>query len=267
MNTHHPKNEPCYCGSGQLYKYCCINIEKRKNLLNIKIENKSDEQLKIDNFFNVALGQMAQQRIGLKNFCKNNDSYFFSFNLTISECDQLENLLKHNKLTFNHLINIYVEKIRKLGQDKILKIISSKSEQNKYYKSRSSIIEDAVKTHYLGFYSASIPLFIILIESILRELGQLDSKDKFKPTLNDDKIKNEPFYEIHDNIKYYNSYIHQLFEGNRNIDKFNRNTILHGFNINYQNEENSCLMLLTLLEISDILWWDDNLSNFKSFTN
>lgn len=266
MTQKHSKKEPCHCGSGQLYKFCCINIEKREDLLNIKVQGKSDEQQIIDNFFNIALGQMAQQQIGLKNFCKQNDSYFFSFNLTISERDNLEKLLKEKKLTFSHLTNIYTEKIRELGENKILDIISLKSEANKYYKSRFTIIKDAIKSHFLQMYSASIPLFIIQIESILRELGQLDSKDKFKPTLKEGDIKNEPLYPIKDDIKYFNSYIYQLFEGSRDINKFNRNTILHGFNINYFNETNSCLMLLTLLEISSILWWNENIKKFKSFT-
>lgn len=264
LNQNYSKNSLFFCGSGQLYKYCCIKLEKRKDLITIN-RHKSTEQYNIDNIFNSMLSYTAQERIPIKNFCKQNGAYLFTSILTIKQCDDLESQLKENQLSLSILNDLYISKIKELGEQKILEIFESKCNEFNYYKSRETIIKESIKSHFLGYYSVSIPTFIIQIESILRELGQLDNQDKFRSTLTDEKIKDEPLYSIKDDIKYYNSYIHKLFEGNKDQKVFNRNTILHGFNIEYHNETNSVLMLLTLFEIGNFTWWDNNLKKFKSF--
>lgn len=264
MKENHPKNSLCHCGSNQLYKFCCIKFEKRTDLININ-ENQSNEKKSIDNAFNLMFSSIAQQRLPLKNYCKENEKYFFSFFLTIEQCDSLEIKLKEKQLTLDILNQFYINKINEFGEQKILEIYESKCKKYHYYKSREVIIKEAIKCHFLGLYSVSIPIFIIQIESILRELGQLDTQDKFRPKITDEEIKDEPLYSIKDDIKYFNFYINKLFEGNKNRNIFNRNTILHGFNLDYYSEINSILMLLTVLEIGSFSWWNENIKNYKTF--
>lgn len=258
------KNSPCPCGSNQLYKFCCIKLETRKDLINTN-NHQSKEQELIDKAFNLIFASDAQQKLPLKNYYKENDRYFFSFLLTINECNNLEIKLKNKTLTLDTLDQLYAKKVNELGKQKILDLFKDQCDKYDYYKLREKIINEAIKCHFMGFYSVSIPTFIIQIESILRELGQLDPKNKFTPKINDKKIQNDPLYSVKDDIKYFNGYITKLFEGNKDLKKFNRNTILHGFNLDYFNETNSILMLLTILEIGMFSWWNDNIKNFTPF--
>lgn len=70
------RNEACPCGSGQKYKYCCINKTLRERHLPIWEDSTTGEKLSL-NMTDDILNWAAQAELPLKNFCKDNDFYFF----------------------------------------------------------------------------------------------------------------------------------------------------------------------------------------------
>lgn len=59
-------------------------------------------------------------------------------------------------------------------------------------------------------------------------------------------------------MTYFNAFLEGLFKGSQPQDSFNRNPILHGANVNYASEQGSLTLLLVVLEIGDILWYEKN---------
>lgn len=51
-----------------------------------------------------------------------------------------------------------------------------------------------------------------------------------------------------------------LVRWEKDSNDFNRNAVLHGANVEYGNEENSLVLILTLLEIRTFLWFEKNTS-------
>lgn len=240
------RNEKCPCGSGLKYKYCCIDkTPERKLKTNKKCE--CGNPLVID-FTNSLANQLQPSTLGLLNYCKDNGFYFFR-SLSLYHVLGLLEKLYAGSLNINDFVLAYKEYNT---EENALKILDRFFEYECFEK-RKLIILDIINAHFNGKYTLSIPCFFTVIEGILRDYGQLDSKENIKPTIESDIGDKRLLFTLSDAIKFFNSYISNLFKGSQGNQVFNRNSILHGTNCSYGTEQNSLFLLLTLLEIGAIL--------------
>ena len=240
------RNEKCPCGSGLKYKYCCIDKKPERKLKTNK-NCECGNPLVID-FTNSLANKLQPSTLALLNYCKDNGFYFFR-SLSLYNILKLSEKLCTESLNINDFILAYVEWNTK---ENTLKRLDGYFHFECFEK-RKSIILDIIDAHFNGKYTLSIPCFFLVIEGILREYGQLDSKDNIKPTFESDIGDKRLLFTLSDAIKYFNAYISNLFKGSQCNQLLNRNSILHGINCSYSTEQNSLFLLLTLLEIGDIL--------------
>lgn len=249
------RNDPCPCGLGNKYKYCCMakSLKPRKVVSAVKCGD-CGSRLEGDiggDFLNV----LASAELPLKNFCKDNDFYFFSTIVTMGAAQNWRELLQQGKLTKQAIIDFYKSK---LTQDISLTWIDDAAELHPAFSSRKRFLVDAVKTHFDGKYTLSVPVLFAHIEGLVRDIGGLDLRAKFKPTVPTDIWNNRFLFGVGDSVEYFNAFVSRLFEGGKEDVAFNRNPVLHGMNVSYDSEEWSILLVLVVLELRLFIWFEKN---------
>jgi hypothetical protein len=137
-------------------------------------------------------------------------------------------------------------------------MLKTAMKQSDAFKKRELILHSAVKSHFDGVYELSIPAFFIIIEGVLRDIGNLEPKQTFKPTMTNEGLEEKVLYAESDSISYFNAFITSLFTGSQGEEIFNRNTILHGLNNNCFSEDNSLTLLLIILEVQNYIFHDQS---------
>lgn len=246
------RNDICPCGSGIKYKYCCISKIPRTRLVNTHQKcSHCEAPLHADlteDWFN----KFVSHDIPLKNFCKDNKFYYFGI-MKLKEHLEVIEKLNQGTLSKSDIIEAY--KVS-MSEDQAIALIADGCNLHQCFEKRRKIICDAVHAHFAGLYTLSIPTFFAQIEGLLRDYGGLQLKDKFKSTIPKESWNQRLLFHVTDNAEYFNGFIELLFEGGQHDDKFNRNPILHGMNIDYHSEEWSLLLLLTILEIRLFIWYE-----------
>lgn len=249
------RNEQCECGSGKKYKKCCLMYEVKERPPLSNQLNLSDEGKK---WFGNVMNIISQADEVLRIFCKEEGFYYFR-QMSINDRDQLFKKFKNDSLTKEDFINVYKDKTTEEYVNRVLLLMYC--DHIEAFKKRKKQLESTCNTYFSGQYDLSIISFFVLIEGILRDIGELNPKDKIRPTVPRVGHEEEGRYQHQDSIGYFNAFITKLFEGAADISEFNRNTILHGFNLDSFNQDNSLILLLTLLEIGDYMFNNDNYIN------
>lgn len=250
------RNDLCSCGSGQKYKYCCINKKRKEQLIPIGTDPNTGAKVSID-LTNDIFNDMALFEIPLKNFCKDNDLYLFGGTITGEDVNESLRRLKRGVLTRTDLITIYKKHSPK---DTVLNLLKMSILEFDCFKKREQILTEAFQAHFDEKYSISIPTLFAQLEGILRDLGNLTRKEKFRSTIPTDIWDQKLLLWTKDDSERFNAFVHKLFEGSQDAT-FNRNSILHGFNVDYANEQNSLVLILTILEVRNFLWWQSNIED------
>jgi len=243
------RNEPCPCGSGQKYKYCCKGIEDKDRKPHAPSKFIHQQGME---FLKKAMSILSSSEEPLRCFCKDNGFFFFK-NMSFANMQEILRKLSSNTLTKEDFFVCYKEHTTKEYADRVLLTAVKQSDA---FKKRKPIIDSAVNCHFKGRYELSIPAFFIIIEGLLRDIGELELKQTFKPTMTNEGLEEKLLYPAADSISYFNSFISSLYVGSQDEEKFNRNTVLHGANNNCFNEENSLVLLLTVLEIQNYIFHD-----------
>ncbi|MEH3528406.1 SEC-C metal-binding domain-containing protein, partial [Klebsiella variicola] len=68
------RNEPCPCGSGRKYKYCCRGFEHKDRKPHTPSELINPQGMDI---FKNLMGAISSEQEPLRCFCKDNGFYFF----------------------------------------------------------------------------------------------------------------------------------------------------------------------------------------------
>lgn len=255
------RNDPCPCGSGLKYKYCCISKDLKERKISIKNCNCTNCGATYTANINLTkdpLNVIASENIPIMNFCKDNGLYFFSICLTVGELNEIRNKLQKNILKIDHILSIYKKHFNKKF---MFGLLDSANEELEIYKKRNVIIKDALEAHFNGKYTLSVPVFFTQLEGILRDYGNIPDNDNVKPTIPVDKWNERMAFFVKDQAEYFNSFITNLFKGSGDSSEFNRNPILHGTNINYNTEKNSMVLFLTILEIRNFIWMENKLKS------
>lgn len=249
------KNEPCGCKSGKKYKRCCLIHENKERLPLSNQLNISPEGAK---WFGNIMNRLSQVDEVLRIFCKEEGFYYFR-QMSINDHLQLLEKFENDSITKEDFINVYKNKTTQEYVNRIL--LSMYCDHIEAFKKRKKQLESTCNAYFSGQYDLSIISFFVLIEGILRDIGELNPKDKIRPTIPRIGHEEEGRYQDQDSIGYFNAFITKLFEGVTDISEFNRNTILHGFNLDSFNQDNSLILLLTLLEIGNYTFNNDNYIN------
>lgn len=253
------RNQPCPCGSGLKYKYCCIANERkvRKVQTNTSCE-KCGTNLDAD-LTNDLLNIVASAEVPLKNFCKDNDIYFFGLCVTLADMETLGEKLRLGELSKKDIIDVYKSKATR---DALRGYINDGARLHSAFSDREKILNDAIDAHFEGKYTLSVPVLFAQLEGILRELGGLSGADKFRPTVSHDIWDSRLLFTLTDNSAYFNQFITRLYEGGAGPSSFNRNPILHGMNVSYHSEEWSLILALAVVEIRTFLWFEKHTEPF-----
>ncbi len=248
------RNDPCPCGSGQKYKYCCISQEQRNRKVQTNIHCESCGNLLEADLSDDMMNKLASSELPLKNFCKDNNFYFFGL-IRLNKVNEFHEKLTSGILNKNDFIDAYKNIVDKTS---VISWIEDACTLHSAFSKRRQIIIDACEAHFSGKYTLSVPVLFSQIEGILRDIGGLELKDNFKPTI-PKEIWNERFlFSLTDSAEYFNAFITKMYEGQQNENAFNRNPILHGMNVSYDSEEWSLILVLTILEIRTFLWFEKN---------
>lgn len=248
------RNDPCICGSGRKYKYCCITKETKERL--VKTQHKCEccgEHMVVD-LSDDWLNKVSTLNLPLKNYCKDNDIYLFGL-IKLADIISLGEELSKNSLSKDDLIAVYKKCIT---HESAMGMLAGACSEWAEFRSREQILKDAFDAHFSSKYTLSIPVLLAQIEGILRDIGGLDFKDKFKSTIPTDEWNRRLLFSMEDDSKYFNAFIAKMFEGGADEQDFNRNPILHGVNINYHSEAWSIILVLTILQISNFIWFIKN---------
>lgn len=194
------RNEPCPCGSGQKYKYCCINKTLRERHLTIWQDSTTGEKLSL-NMTDDILNWAAQAELPLKNFCKDNDFYFFGLAITVGQCEELDKMLKEGKLTRQMVLDKYKDNCK---QEPLMKLLDASCEELEIFNKRKQILVDAFEAHFTGKYTLSIPTLFSQLEGLLRDVGNLKNKDSIKPTIPTNVWENKLLFSVKDDSENYN---------------------------------------------------------------
>jgi SEC-C motif len=243
------RNEPCSCGSGQKYKYCCKGFEHKVRKPHTPSEIIAPEGMEI---FKKIMAALSSEEEPLRCFCKDNGFYFFKI-ISIADSQELTRKLLNNTLTKEDFFACYR---KHTTHEYVERMLETAIKQSDAFKKRQSILQASVKAHFNKDYTLSIPSFFIIIEGILRDIGKLEPKQTFKPTMTIEGLEEKVLYTNSDSISYFNSFITNLYAGSQDDNIFNRNTILHGVNNDSFSEDNSLVLLLALLEIQNYIFHD-----------
>ncbi len=239
------RNDPCPCGSGLQYKYCCSGIKLREKVIPVWEDQETGKKLSL-NFTEDILNVVATSDLPLKTFCKDNGFYLFGSATTGLDETNLNTKLKAGTLTTQDVFDAFKDNS---SHEYIFKILDFACNEMDCFKKFHHILREGFCAHFERRYILSIPVLFIALEGILREYGGLANKDNVKPVIPDDVWDNRMLFWSTDDAKHYNGFIQKLFAGSGNPSDFNRNPILHGINVNYHSEENSLLLILAILEI------------------
>ena len=238
------RNAPCACGSGKKFKYCCDGKNQPDKYLKI-YENDNGEELSLI-IKNDALNEALHADTVLKNFCKDNFLYFFSSALTSNDTNFLHKKLKDGTLSRNDFITAYKQNT---SFEEMERVVKGCSDELEIFKKRQQIILDAVGAHHQKKYNLSVPVFLAQLEGLLRDYGNLDRTANIKSTIPTeiwgDKLLDFMKIDSH----YFRDYISEIFKGNPEDGRFNRNSILHGWDLSYGTEEQSLILFLLIIEI------------------
>lgn len=255
MKKKQGRNEPCNCKSGKKYKRCCIVREVKERPPLSKQLNMSNEG---GEWFSNVMNLISQSDEPLRVFCKEEGFYYFR-NMSVNQHLQLLEKIENDSITKEDFITVYKDKTTQEYVNRIL--LSLYCDHIEAFKKRKNQLESTCNAYFSGQYDLSIISFFVQIEGILRDIGEINPKDKVRPTIPRIGHDEEGRYQDQDSIGYFNAYITKLFDGVNDISEFNRNTILHGFNLNSFNQENSLILLLTLIEIGNYMFNKDNYVN------
>ena len=254
-----PKNQGCPCGSGLPYKYCHIGNDLRERLIFMDLDIENGVWALINMKYDL-LNVASTVELPLKYFCKDNGFYFFGMGLTIGEAENLTELLKKNTLTKEIFFNVFINQCQ---EEPVMKILEQACKESELFKKREKLLTEGFKLHFENRYAASILVLLPQLEGLLRDYGKIPNRANFKPSIPEKIWEEQSLYAMEDDAKNYNAFIHKLFEGGKDENTFNRNPILHGFNINFESKEHSLLLILAIMEIRLFIWWSKHL-NFKS---
>lgn len=252
------RNEACPCGSGQKYKYCCIGNQGWDTVIQKEKDSASNGVFSVEMTTDI-LKAAARTELPLKNYCKDNGFYFFSMAITVGELAELTQKLKLGTLTKNEVIEVYRSNAKR---DSITTLLERCCTELAIFENRRRILFDAFEAHFDRKYTLSIPTLFSQLEGLLREVGGLKNKDTIKSTIPKDIWDKKLLFNIKDNAEYFSCFVNNIFEGSKEGDGLNRNPILHGFRTNYDNEEDSLIILLAVLEIRMFAWWKINIPDF-----
>lgn len=260
------RKSPCPCGSGLPYMYCCIRNELRERpmFLNL-ITEKFDFSKNVWAFVDLKhdlLNMVATAELPIKYFCRENGLYFFSIGITIGQADDLYENLKKGLLTKETVVNTFIDNCK---EDQIMSFLKHVCTEHELYGKREEHLTEAFKLHFEKRYIASVPLLFSQLEGISREYGGIENRDSFKPVIPTRVWAENSLYSIEDDAVNYNFFIGKLFEGGKDELTFNRNPVLHGFNITYASELHSLLLMYSILQIHFFKFWEKELfGNFKN---
>lgn len=246
----------CKCGSGKKYKRCCIRHE-RKERAPISNEHKNRHSSQGIEFFTKVMNALSQETELLRNYCKDEGFYYFEC-MKVNDKIELLTKLDDETLSKEFIFEKFKKNTTREYLDRIL--LGMYCDSLEAFTKRKNQIKSTIDAHFEQKYELSIISFFVLIEGILRDIGDLLPKEKIRPTIPRGGHEEDGRYMDADSIGYFNAYITKLFEGSTLPEEFNRNTILHGFNLNSFNEYNSLTLLLTLLEIGKFTWNRDSLT-------
>ncbi|MFH2135374.1 MAG: SEC-C domain-containing protein [Pseudomonadota bacterium] len=261
MTTKIRRNELCPCGSGQKYKYCCISNELKRRT--VKTDEKCADcgtHLEVDlseDFMNV----FASMEIPLKNFCKDNEFYLFGNAIVMGKIIEFNNKLRAGELTKSSIIQAYTNR---LTREAAIGLVEDSVSLHKAFGARINILRDAINAHFDRKYTLSVPVLFAQIEGLIREIGGLELRDNFRPNVSTEIWNSRYLFGMSDSAQYFNAFITKLFEGKKDDQAFNRNPVLHGMNVTYDSEEWSLILVLTILEIRQFLWFERNTENVFS---
>ena len=160
-------------------------------------------------------------------------------------------LLQEDKLEHSVFIDAY----RRFATREVVEaLLQDACENLEPFAGRIEILMDAIAVHFEKRYSASVPVLFAQMEGVLRKIGGLEHGETLRPTIPRDIWGNRLLFSVGDNASDFNAFISGLYKGQET--GFNRNAVLHGFNLDYQTEENSLTLLLCLLEIRTFLWFE-----------
>jgi hypothetical protein len=253
----YPRNQLCHCGSGLKYKYCHIAVDRQERILPVISDPNSGATISVD-LTEDWMNMVSQLDIPLKNFCKDHDFYYFGL-MTVGQSQVLREKLQNNTLTKSDFFEAY--KITCV-KESMLRFLDSCCDELEFIGKRKQILTDAFNAHFEGKYSLSIPTLFTQLEGIIRDYGNIPNRDNVKPVIPTDIWERKLLFHVKDDAMYYNGFIQKLFAGSGNADDFNRNPILHGFNIDYISEEHSLLLILSILEIRMFEWHDKNTEDY-----
>ncbi|MBX7020669.1 hypothetical protein EX238_20685, partial [Providencia rettgeri] len=166
------RNDPCICGSGRKYKYCCKGFEPRNRNPHNPSELINPEGMeKLKGWMNV----VSAQEEALRCFCKDNGFYYFKA-MSIAENFNIYDKLSINALTKDDFFVCYK---KQTTHEYVVRMFQTAVRQSEAFKKRETILNSAVKSHFDGAYELSIHTFFIIIEGVLRDIGGLDLKQKF----------------------------------------------------------------------------------------
>ena len=248
------RNQPCPCGSGAKYKFCCIGKELRPRLVRRKRGASASGGTETVDLTNDVMNFASGMDRALQHFCKDNDLYLFGSTITVGQILAFTEELKAGHLKRERLIEAYR---RSTKEDHVLAWIKDAAANFPSFGPRCTILNDAVRAHYQGLYTLSVPILFAQIEGILRDIGGLAPKDDLKPTIKRD-WDSRTLFAMTDGAAMFNAFLHKLYEGQRASGDLNRNPVLHGTDVGYGTLENSLILILTLLEIRTFLWFEKN---------
>lgn len=203
-------------------------------------------------FLKKTMSLLSSSEEPLRCFCKDKGFFFFK-NMSLANVQELLRKLSNNTLTKEDFFACYKNHTTKEYADRMLLTAMKQSDA---FSKRKRIIDSAVNSHFDGSYELSIPAFFIIIEGLLRDIGKLELKQTFKPTMTNEGLEEKVLYPVADSISYFNSFVSSLYAGSQDEGTFNRNTVLHGANNVCFNEDNSLVLLLTVLEIQNYIFHD-----------
>ena len=248
------RNEPCPCGSGTKYKFCCIGQEQRPRVVAVgeaaRLAGAPDTVDLTNDVMNFTSGMDR----ALHYFCKDNDLFLFGSVITVGQILEFTEELKAGTFTRERLIQAYRERT---ARHVAVGWIDDACTNFSSFTPRRQILSDAVKAHFDGTYTLSVPVLFAQIEGILRDIGALTPKDDLKPTIKRD-WDSRTLFGLTDSAAMFNAFLHKLYEGQRSGGDLNRNPILHGTDTGYATLDNSLILLLTLFEIRTFLWFEKN---------
>lgn len=250
------RNQPCPCGSGKKYKYCCGMYDDRERIVKVpyycpNCGAKHNAEINCTNDF---MNKYSTSERPLKEFCKDNGIYLFGW-FTIKRGMELLKELNSQTLTTDIILNEY----KKIDPKLLMSLLEDAIREIDYFRKRAQILRDAFNAHFEKKYTLSVTTLFAQLEGLLRDYSALPLNETFCSKIKTDFWDRYLAFPIKDDAQYFNAFVNNLYEGSKPAENFNRNTILHGANVQYQSEEHSILLLLAILEIRTFVFYEREL--------